>query len=116
MQHKGMLDFFKKRSQPLSVPEFLEHSSYDELIEINLNTDRYRFIYNVADKYFSPITEGTFSEFYKYAVDHMVHPDEVVMFAETMNPDTLLQRMAASEPKDTWEWGWKVTGAGWIPS
>ena len=103
MQHKGMLDFFKKRSQPLSVPEFLEHSSYDELIEINLNTDRYRFIYNVADKYFSPITEGTFSEFYKYAVDHMVHPDEVVMFAETMNPDTLLQRMAASEPKDTCE-------------
>ena len=110
MQSKGMLDFFKKRSQPLSVPEFLEHSSYDELIEIDLNTNRYRFIYNVADKYFSPITEGTFSEFYKYAVDHMIHPDEVVMYAETMNPDTLLQRMAASELKDTFEFQFRGMG------
>ena len=31
MQHKGMLDFFKKHNQPLSVPEFLEHSSYDRI-------------------------------------------------------------------------------------
>ena len=47
MQSKGILDFFKKRNQPLSVTEFLEHSSYDELIEIDLNLDRFKFIYNV---------------------------------------------------------------------
>ena len=110
MQYIGMLDFFKKRSQPLSVPEFLEHSSYDELIEIDLNTDRYRFIYNVADKYFSPITEGAFSEIYKYAVDHIIHPDEVVTYAETMDPDTLLKRMAGSEPKDTFEFQFRAMG------
>ena len=37
MQSKGMLDFFKNRNKPVSVSDFLEHSSYDELIEIDLN-------------------------------------------------------------------------------
>ena len=32
MQSKGMLDFFKNRNKPVSVSDFLEHSSYDELI------------------------------------------------------------------------------------
>ena len=74
MQHKGMLDFFKKHNQPLSVPEFLEHSSYDELVEIDLNTNRYKFVYNVADKYYLPVTEGAFDEFCNYAVEHLIHP------------------------------------------
>ena len=92
----GMLEFFKKQNQPLSIPEFLEHSSYDELIEIDLNTNRYKFIYNVADKYYAPVTEGAYSEFYKYAVDHLIHPDETALYAEVMNPDTLLQRLACA--------------------
>ena len=103
MQPKGMLDFFKNRSQSLSVPEFLEHSSYDELIEIDLNTNRYKFVYNVADKYYLPVTEGLYSEFYKYAVDHLIHPDDAWLYAEVMNPDTLLQKLAAEELRDTCE-------------
>ena len=109
MQPKGMLEFFKKRSQALSVPEFLEHSSYDELIEIDLNTNRYKFIYNVADKYYAPVTEGAYSEFYKYAVDHLIHPDETALYAEVMNPDTLLQRLAEDELQGTFEFRFRST-------
>ena len=120
MQHKGMLDFFKKRSQPLSVSEFLEHSSYDELIEIDLNNNRYRFVYNVADKYYLPVTEGVYDEFYNYAVEHLIHPDEAALYAEVMNPDTLLQRLAAEELKDTYEFQFRSTdtkgGWRWIDS
>ena len=109
MHSTGMLDFFKKRNQPLSISEFLEHSSYDELIEINLNTNRYRFVYNVADKYYLPVTEGAYSEFYKYAVDHLIHPDEAGLYAEVMNPDTLLQRLAEEELQDTFEFRFRST-------
>ena len=120
MKAKGMLDFFKRTNQPLSVPEFLEHSSYDELIEIDLNTNRYRFIYNVADKYYTPVTEGIYSEFYNYAVEHLIHPDDAGLYAEVMDPDTLLRRLAKEELKDTFEFRFRATDAGggwrWIDS
>ena len=90
MQSKGMLDFFKNRNKPVSVSDFLEHSSYDELIEIDLNENRYRFVYNVADKYYAPVTAGVYSEFYRYAADHMIHPDDAGFYADVMNPDTIL--------------------------
>ena len=120
MQHKGMLDFFKKHNQPLSVPEFLEHSSYDELVEIDLNTNRYKFVYNVADKYYLPVTEGAFDEFYNYAVEHLIHPDEAGLYADVMDPDTMLERLAAEEPKDTFEFQFRSSdmkgGWRWIDS
>ena len=120
MQHKGMLDFFKKHNQPLSVPEFLEHSSYDELVEIDLNTNRYKFVYNVADKYYLPVTEGAFEEFYNYAVEHLIHPDEAGLYADVMDPDTMLERLAAEEPKDTFEFQFRSSdmkgGWRWIDS
>ena len=92
MQSKGMLDFFKNRNKPVSVSDFLEYSSFDELIEIDLNENRYRFVYNVADKYYAPVTAGVYSEFYRYAADHMIHPDDAGFYADVMNPDTILQR------------------------
>jgi diguanylate cyclase (GGDEF)-like protein len=109
MQYKGMLDFFKERSKPISVSEFLEHSSYDELIEIDLNSNRYKFVYNVADKYYLPVTEGLYSEFYKYAVDHLIHPDDAGLYAAAMNPDTLLQKLAEEELRDTCEFRFRST-------
>ena len=100
--------------------DFLEHSSYDELIEIDLNENRYRFVYNVADKYYAPVTAGVYSEFYRYAADHMIHPDDAGFYADVMNPDTILQRMAEEELRDTFEFCFRTTdmkkGWRWIDS
>ncbi|MEE3396432.1 MAG: hypothetical protein VZR04_03715, partial [Succiniclasticum sp.] len=120
MQSKGMLDFFKNRNKPVSVSDFLEYSSFDELIEIDLNENRYRFVYNVADKYYAPVTAGVYSEFYRYAADHMIHPDDAGFYADVMNPDTILQRMAEEELRDTFEFCFRTTdmkkGWRWIDS
>ena len=120
MKSKGMLDFFKKRNQPISIPEFLEHSSYDELIEIDLNTNHYKFVYNITDKYYLPVTEGAYDEFYNYAVEHLIYPDEAGLYADVMNPHTLLQRLAAEELKDSFEFQFRSTdtkgGWRWIDS
>jgi diguanylate cyclase (GGDEF)-like protein len=115
MQSKGMLDFFKNRNETVSVTEFLEHSSYDELIEIDIGSDRYKFVYNVADKYHIPVTEGVYSEFYRYAADHLVHPDNTGQYADVMNPDTILQRLAGEELRDTYEFQFRTTNTsgGW---
>lgn len=115
MQSKGMLDFFKKRNKPVSVSDFLEQSSYDELIEIDLNDNHYKFVYNVADKYYAPITEGIYSEFHKYAVDHLVHPGDAGQYNTVMHPDTMLQRLAEQELKDTYEFQFRATDmkGGW---
>lgn len=120
MHSKGLLDFFKVRKRPLSITEFLERSSYDELIEIDLNTNRFKFVYNVAEKYYAPVTEGVYDEFYNYAVEHLVNPDDAGLYADVMNPGTLLKRLAAEEVKDALEFQFRANDMGgnlrWLDS
>ena len=100
-----------------SIMEYLNNSSYDELLGIDLERDRFKFLYNIEGKYQVPVTEGSFKNFYDYLVDHQLHPDDRKLYAEAMAPDRLLRNLAASEtpgvlqfecrarnPEGGWRW------------
>ena len=108
METKGILSFFVNRNLLDAIPEFLEHSSYDELIEINLDNDSYRFIYNIEEKYFSPVTEGAYRSFYEEAAKYLVHPEDSVRYAEIMDPGTLRDRLGKSELPGTLEFQFRA--------
>ena len=107
------------------VLEYLNNSSYDEMLGIDLNEDRYRFMYNIEGKYRIPATEGSYRNFYDYAVDHLVHEEDRQAYADVMDPDTLLQRLAQSKlpgvldlqyrvraPEGGWRWVEQVAVGG----
>ena len=97
------------------VVDFLELSSFDELISIDLEKDTYTFIFNVEQKYTIPDLEGNYSSFYLYVANRLVHPDERSLYLDVMNPDTLPEQLKArngivnfefraKRPNGEWRW------------
>ena len=70
-----IMHYFYEKEKP-ELSEFLYHSPFDELMEVDLNQDHFHMIFHVEGKYFMPLTEGSFSAFLQYCMDHMVHPDD----------------------------------------
>ena len=95
----GLLSVAAGRQSRDFVLEYLNNSSYDELLGIDLNEDRFKFLYNIEGKYRVPATEGSFRNLYGYAVDHLVHEDDRQAYAEAMDPDTLPERLTHADER-----------------
>ncbi len=84
-------------SRVIPVAEWLESSAYDELVEIDLNADRYRIISYVTDKDSHVADEGRFSDMCQFVIDRLVHPEDVTRYAAFVEATTLMQRLAESK-------------------
>ena len=47
----GLFDLLKTVSQPEAIVQFLDRSSYDELIEIDLEKQIFKRVFHIAKKY-----------------------------------------------------------------
>ena len=109
----SMISSFAQNHPDFSVVEFLDHSSFDELISIDVPGDAYKFIFNVEQKYWSPSMEGTYSTFYDYVGTHMVHPEDQQNYLHIMNPATLLSHLRESNGIIDFEFRAVNTNGGW---
>ncbi len=92
-----LLAVFKNDGPRLTPVEWMNRSSFDELIEIDVGNDHCRNLYHVKGKYHVPVYDSTYSDLHSYAIEHMVHPDDRDVFVSLMEPSTLLQRLAESD-------------------
>ncbi len=72
----GLFELLKKVSQPEAIVQFLERSSYDELIEIDLNKQIFKRLYHISKKYTMPMSQGSFREMFIGMSEELIHPDE----------------------------------------
>lgn len=86
----------KAQGQELTTVEYLDQSAYDEKFEIILKEDFIRNIYHVENKYMVPVLQGGYREMYEYCNKYLIYPGDHI-YAELMNPDTLEERLRASE-------------------
>ena len=62
-----------------------------------------------------PFMEGKWTELYRYAVDHMIHPDDRGAYSALMDPDKLQSRMeSARDGVRSAEFRFRTTDGGWI--
>ena len=123
----GLLSMAAGRQSQDFVLEYLNNSGYDEMLGIDLNEDRFKFLYNIEGKYHIPATEGSFRNFYSYVLDHLIHGEDCQTYAEAMDPDTLPDRLAQSDaplpgvmdfqyrvrnPEGGWRWVEQVVVGG----
>ncbi|MBR2798011.1 MAG: EAL domain-containing protein [Clostridia bacterium] len=97
------------------VLEYLNNSTYDDMLGIDLKEDRFKFLYNIEGKYQIPATEGSFRNFYSYAVDHLVHEEDRQVYAGAMEPDTLAGRLDRAELPGVLDFQYRVPNleGGW---
>ena len=90
------------------IMEFLNNSNYDEMLGIDLNNDRFKFMYNIGDKYHVPATEGSYRNFYDYAVDHLIHPEDRELYAANQDPAGLMERLEKSDAPGMLDFSFRI--------
>lgn len=111
----GLFELLKKVSQPETIVRFLDDSSYDELIEIDLNKQIFHSKYHISKKYTMPLTQGNFREMFIGMSEDLVHPEERDRFIELMDPETLIYRLSGSEVPGLYcgEYRFRLIGGSW---
>ena len=82
--------------RPMSMMEYLDNSSFDELGEIDLSHDHCRNLYHMEGKYFVPLMDSSFSAMRRFALENMIHPEDRNIYAELMEPESMERRLAES--------------------
>ena len=111
----GLFELLKKVSQPEAIVQFLERSSYDELIEIDLNKQIFKRLYHISKKYTMPMSQGSFREMFIGMSEELIHPDERDRFIGLMNPETIAYRLSGSEIPGLYcgEYRFRLVGGNW---
>lgn len=111
----GLFELLKKVSQPEAIVQFLERSSYDELIEIDLKKQIFKRLYHISKKYTMPMSQGSFREMFIGMSEELIHPDERDRFIGLMNPDTIAYRLSESEIPGLYcgEYRFRLVGGNW---
>ena len=80
--------------------DFLNASSYEELLEIDISRNMFRALYHMAYKYNLPVKESEYQDMYGYFIKNdMIHPQDLSIYEESMNPDTLRKGFNEALPK-----------------
>ena len=77
----------------LSLIDYLYNSSSDEIVEIDILNDTMRQIYHTEGKFFIPHLERSFVNIFDFALQGIVHPDDLEIFNNLMDPRTILDRL-----------------------
>ena len=104
----GILKLFSQSGTINKVLDFINHSSFDELMELDPVNDRMQIIYHVEGKYQMPVTKGGYREFYEYAADHFVLSEDREAYMDLMDPERILDRLAGGEIPGTAELLYRV--------
>lgn len=112
-----MRDLYEISGNPKSIASYLDSLPFDVLAEANVPDDRVVDLFSVAGKFPVTLVESSFREMYQIFCERVVHPEDEMIYAAYMDPDTLLQRLENATPQnvmaaefrvrledDTWRW------------
>ena len=93
----GFFVLLKHVRQPETIVRFLNDSSYDELLEIDVKQQTFKSVFHVSKKYAMPLTKGSYREVFIGMSEELIHPEERERFVDLMNPETILYHLSGSE-------------------
>ena len=97
MNIEDFYNLFFDKEHSLKLIEYLDNSPCDTICEINIYQNTHKQIYHIEGKYFLNITDGTYSELYNFSLNHVVYKDDMQLYKDLMDPNTLLSRLEASK-------------------
>ena len=89
---------------------YLNHSAYDELLELDVSRNYFQALYHMDDKYYLPILEGSYKDLYEYIVDNLLHPEDRDKYASLMNRNGFAARLDAAAVPGILESHFRIRG------
>ena len=90
---QNILSIMSAMNTPEKLIDSLNQSSFDELLILDIPANRIQIKYHIRNKYDIPYTNGRYSDFYQYTVDHFLHPEDKERYRDFMAPDAILKRL-----------------------
>ena len=87
---------YSKEHHEFPVIEFLNQTTFDKLIAIDLRADKYKYVFSVDTDLWTPSMEGTFSTVFEHFANNIIHPDDQSLYRETLDPKTIAARLDKS--------------------
>ena len=91
------LDDYTVSDDNFDLYRILDNTNYDELIRVDLKNEKYRYIYHTANKYYSNLYEGDFSNLKSFAQDGYFHPEDAKRYLKDFDLSTIRERLKNSE-------------------
>ena len=82
------------RNQNFSLLDFLNGSSADEILEIDIENDTFKQYYHVQGKYFVPNVGLSYKELLDFTTRYIVHPDDRGAYLSLMKIDGFFERLS----------------------
>ena len=93
---QAFYNFFFKKTDFLSLRDYLDTSFCDEIGEIDFNRDQCQAIYHVTNKYFVYFGDGSYSSIFRFCKERIIHPDDRAIYDDLMNPENMLEKLKNS--------------------
>ena len=90
-----------------------KEAAYDELFELNLDTNSYQVLYSEEDKFVMPAPSGALDALFQDVLDNLVCPDDRERFTEFWDLDTIVARLNRSGGSLQERFRKKLVGGGW---
>ena len=89
--------FFSKDNSDFSLADFLNDSSCDEIVDIDLKKDTYYIVSHREGKYFAPPVNNSYQALFEFTYNYIVHQEDRQVFYDLMNPKDMLERLEKSD-------------------
>lgn len=96
---------YKKREQfysmffsgkGLSLLDYLYNASCDEIMEFDILNDSIKQMFHTNGKYLIPKITDKFSVLYSFVAQDIIHLDDIEIYKDLMNPETILEKLDKS--------------------
>lgn len=77
----------------LSLLDYFDNLSYDELIDIDLENNTFKQLFHIEGKYFIAHDIGTFTELIEFAKKYVIHPDDIKIYEDNLKPKGFFDRL-----------------------
>lgn len=85
------------RNSSTSLIEMLENSNADEILEVDLNNDKFQQFYHVEGKYFLPLIDSSsYRDLIDFVANYIVHPDDKGTYLDLMKIDGFFERLQSA--------------------
>ena len=111
----GLFRLFRAVNDRAAIADYLNDSSYDELIECSVKNDRYTWLFHTAKKYASVPAKGSCRQLPDSMAELLLHPDDRDLFRDLLDPAALPLHLqdSAIEGLLCGEFRFRLLNGGW---
>lgn len=97
-----------------SLAREIDQTHYDAIIETDLDTGVFRYVFRLENKYADAAFTRSFEGLFDFAAEHLVHSEDAAAYRAMLEPSTMRARLAAGSGMQCGDFRLRGIEGGWV--